>query len=333
MSASVCVFLTYRFYGWDNLMSCIYIEVLSMILMSVFYWPSRRLIIHTVRPFLAIDSGNYWHAVWFIPFAMLLTCYFSLPGNSHMMHFSQVLSRFCLVVVAFFVCRVIAEDFSRFQEKQAMAEQLNQQKLYYTEMRLEVEKARRNQHDLKHHLAAIRLYLETDNKEELLEYCNELLTQNEFRGQLPYSGNSAADGVIFHYMMQSRDHQIRFIYQGTIRSDGIADTDLCVLLGNALDNALAGCMTVPDNRFIRITAQSEKQLLSILIQNSFDGIVEECEKGLLSRKLKNRRGIGNDSMNAVCRSYGGTIERSWDEKTFTLCMLLPLKPQNDESHT
>lgn len=333
MSASVGVYLTYQFFGWDSLESCVCIEALSIILIIACYWPAHRLMIHTVRPFLAIDSGRYWHAVWFIPFLMLFACYFSLPGNSHITHFSQVLGRFCLMVVAFFVCRIIAEDVSRFQEKQAMTEQLNQQKLYYTEMRLEVEKARRNQHDLKHHLAAIQHYLETDNKEGLLEYCSELLTQNEIRGQLPYSGNSAADGVIYHYMGQSREHQIRFTYQGTIRSNGIADTDLCVLLGNALDNALAGCMTVPENRFIRVTAQSEKQLLSILIQNSFDGIVEENEKGLLSRKRKNRQGIGFDSMNAVCQSYGGTIERSWDEKTFTICILLPLKPRDDGSHT
>lgn len=323
-------FFTCRFFGWDKIEAYICVELLASAFSAIFYYPIRRLIVNTVRPFLSYKRSTYWRSVFLLPVTMLLACYFMLPGNKHMVSFNQVLSRLFMVVSAFFICSSMSKELSLYQEKQAMAEQLRQQKLYYSQMGLDLEHARRQRHDFKHHLATIQYYIETDNKEGLREYCGELLTQNEIQYPIPYSGNSAADGVIYHFIQQSNAHQVHFSYQGTICSDGIADTDLCVLLGNALDNAMNGCMTVSENRFIRLTAQSEKQLLSLLIQNSFDGIVEESEKGgLLSRKRKNREGIGVSSMDAVCKQYGGTMERSWDANTFTLCVLLPLTPQAD----
>lgn len=328
LTAAAATFLTYRHFGWDDLEAYVRMELLSLLMFVVFYRPIRKLVVKTIQPFLTYGDNAYWHSVFLIPVAMLLACYFVLPGNAHMETPAQLLSRLCMVVTAFFICNSIAADFSSFQEKQTMEEQLRQQKLHYSSMSANLESARRQRHDFKHHLATIKHYIEIDNIAGLREYCGELSAQDEMQKPIPYSGNSAADGVIYHYMRQCAQENIHFTFQGTIHSDGIADTDLCVLLGNALDNALAGCRFASEQRFIHVMVQSELQLLSVLIQNSFDGVVVESETGtLLSRRRRNREGVGFSSMDAVCRHYGGTMERSWEENTFTLCILLPLPPK------
>lgn len=321
---AIATFLVYRYFGWDSIEAYTRMELLTTILIVVFHWPIRRLIVKTIRPFLACGDITYWRSVFLIPVAMLLASYFMLPGNEHMKTPAQVFGRLFMVTTAYFVCHSVSVDLSLFQEKQAVEEQLRQQKLYYSSMKQEFEKARRQRHDFKHHLVTIQHYIETDSKEGLQEYCGELLTQNEIHDPIPYSGSSAADGVIYHYMKRSAECGIRFSFQGTIRCGGIADTDLCVLLGNALDNAVTGCMTAAQERFICVSVQSEKQLLSILIQNSFDGMVEEQDERILSRKRKNREGVGLGSMRTICQRYGGMMEYSWDENTFTLCVHLPL---------
>lgn len=121
--------------------------------------------------------------------------------------------------------------------------------------------------------------------------------------------------------------QIQFDYYGTIRSRSIADIDLCVLLGNALDNAVAGCMTIDSGRSIRLISQSEKSLLSIVVSNSFDGRVQQAEDKILSRKRENRAGVGLVSMKSICERYGGSMQTQWDENKFTVMFLLPLKDE------
>lgn len=322
--ASLAVYFTFHFYGWDTVESCVCVEILTTTFSALFFFPIRRFIRHTVRPFLSLENASYWRSVWLIPATMLLSCYFSLPGNRHMLYFSQIVSRFCIVVAVFLVCRILADDYQHFLEKQAMTEQLNQQKVFYSAMVLDIENVRRQRHDIKHYFAAIQYYIDTNDTKGLQKYCSELLDRVESDTPLPYSGNSAADGVLYHYSQQCEANQIQFQYLGSIRSSGISDTDLCVLLGNALDNAFNGCLTIPEHRFIQITTQSEKQLLSILVQNSFDGVVEEGKGGILSRKRNAQAGVGLSSMRVICQSYKGTMSVDWDETTFRVCMLLPL---------
>lgn len=324
---AVATFLVYRQFGWYSVAAYTRMEILTCILIVIFYLPTRKLVVNTIRPFLSYKDLSYWHNIYLIPVAMLLACYFMLPGNAHMERPTQVLGRLFMTLTAFFVCHSISADFSFFQEKQSVEEQLRQQKRYYSSMQQNLEQARRQRHDSKHHLITIQHYIETDNKDGLSEYCGELLLRNELQNPLPYSGNSAADGVIYHYMRLSTQQNIQFTFQGAIHSDGISDTDLCVLLGNALDNALTGCMTLSKARFIHVTVQSEKQLLSILVQNSFDGIVEKQGEKILSRKRQHREGVGLSSIRTICQRYGGMTERTWDEHTFTLCIHLPLPAQ------
>ena len=187
-----------------------------------------------------------------------------------------------------------------------------------------MERARKDKHDFKHHITAIRHYMDIDDKEGLRRYCDDLVERQNEHIIIPYTGNAAADGVLYHYMQRAQKEKVHFQYSGTIQSRGIADMDLCVLLGNALDNALAGCLTIPEGRSINVISQTDQQLLSIVVHNTFDGKVEQTEEGLLSRKRRNSHGVGLESMRSVCEQYGGSIDTQWNDRSFNLVILLPL---------
>lgn len=300
----------------------VYIAVLLLV-----YWPLRSLLRYSVTPFLGNDSKSYWRTIWFIPVAFFGTKFLDLGGEHNTGGIAQLISSTLYIVVIVMTCLSIASGQRRMNEQQAMEKQLAGQKRHYEELKRRVEDARKNKHDFKHQIAAIRHYMQIDDKEGLRSFCDELMASHSTEEQIPYTGNVAADGVLYHFLQLAREEHVELQYSGVIRSNGIADLDICALLGNALDNALTACRTIPDGRSIQLISQSQPRLLSIMVRNTFDGKVEHDSGGFWSRKQENRRGIGLVSMQSVCERYGGSMETQWDEKTFTVMFLLPLKEE------
>ena len=302
--------------------------VVYLLLLILTYWPLHKLLHNSITVFLHSESGDFWHTIWFMPLAYFTAKYISLGGTHDSGSLIQLTSSVLSGVIMISLCINIASGHGRMCKNQKMERQLAEQKAHYAELKARIEDARKVKHDFKHHVAAIRHYMDTDNKEGLREYCDTLIQPVGGDGVIPYTGNSAADGVLYHYMHRARENGIHLSYGGVIRSPGIPDMDISVLLGNALDNALDGCMTVKENRSIKVIFQSEKQVLSILVRNCFDGKVETSSEGLLSRKRENSTGIGLASMQSICKKYGGMLETVWDDTYFTVTMILPIKEAN-----
>lgn len=286
--------------------------------------PVRWLLQNTMAPTLHMEQNQYWNTVWVIPIAFFLSKFLSLGGDHNSGGLRQILGGLLYVSVIVLLCLSIAKSQRRIARHKIIEEQLENQKLHYTELQVRVNDARKARHDLKHQVASIRHFVDTDDKEGLRQFCNDLLNETRLEGEIPYTGNAAADGVVYYYMRQCQKNGIDFRYSGVIQSRGIADTDLSVLLGNGLDNACTGCMTLSGTRSIRLMSQTEQNLLTVVISNTFDGVVSLCEDRIMSRKEAGRQGVGLLSMNETCEKYGGHMDTSWDDKTFTVTILLPL---------
>lgn len=292
-------------------------------LLLLTYWPLRVLLCYTVTPFLGHASSDYWTTMFLIPIAFFGTRYITLGGEHNVGTVGQLFSSLLSVFFIVLICLSIAREHRSLAEKQVITRQLEAQKLHYAALQASVESARRSDHDLKHRMAAVRHYLETDDKEGLRAFIDDIDERNSYRSPVPYTGNPAADGILFHYMERARKENVEFSFSGTIRSVGITDVDLCVLLGNALDNAMTACATVPGRGKVMVVSQSESQLLSVMIRNSFDGKVEKRGDVFLSRKRNGKSGVGIESMREICRRYGGSLKLEWDEEFFTLLFILP----------
>lgn len=305
----MCLFIVLGIYFGALLLTC---------------WPLKELLCHTVSPFLEMETEGYFNTLWFVPIALFGANFLSLGGEHNTGGVMQLIRSLLYIAVIVFICLNITAGNKRLQRKQLMEKQLEGQKLHYTELKVCVEDARKLNHDLKHHITAIRGYLNANDTEGLDQYCNELIARIGSTSRVPYTGNVAVDGVIYHYMQQAMQENIDFRMTGIIRAPEIADVDLCALLGNALDNAIWACHTIESGRSISVIGQSEERLLSVVIQNSFDGVIKQNKKGILSRKRGNAPGLGLVSMHSICESYGGSMETKWDDSSFTVIFLLPL---------
>ena len=314
----------------EDMMLFVVVAVYTLLLVLT-YWPLLALLRYTVTPFLQQDMDEYWSAMYLIPLAFFGARYITIGGEHNVggvaQLFGSAMSVFCILLV----CISLAREHRVFADRQSMEKQLAAQKLHYAALQGSVENARRSDHDMKHRMVAIRRFIDTDDKEGLRAFCDEIDARTSLKTPIPYTGNAAADGVLYHYINEAAQQGIAFSYSGAIHSEGIADLDLCVLLGNALDNAMAGCATVPGRGSILVVSKSEGHLLSVMVRNTFDGKLEKRGDVLLSRKRKNSPGVGIGSMEEICRRCGGSLKLDWDDECFTLMFILPVNPLPEET--
>lgn len=257
MLLSVSSFLPHCFGGLNDVHKYLLGTGFYICLSITGYIPVRYLLKRTVTPFLSREFKDYWKGVWFIPLLLYISMFLALPIQQSIETISTLLSRLFISVSGVIIAIGIANNHKNLMEKQLLAEQLNISKVYYASLQAKVESSRKINHDMKHILGAIRHYIETDDKSGLSEFCDSTEEEQLAHSRIPYTGNTAADGVIYHYIKRADESGIRFRYKGRIPEKGLSDMDMCVLLGNALDNALTGCLTADGDRCITVTSETD----------------------------------------------------------------------------
>lgn len=280
------------------------------------------LLVSTVSPFLITERNYYWKMICLVPWLIYISCTCLLPVDNTLLNLGHVQIMVMLNCAAVVVCYCIAEDYKHLQQHDQTVQLLKRQQEYYEQLTVRVEEARKLRHDLKNHLMAIRGFAERDDKAGLIRYCDEMQIMNRTNMSIPHTGNAAVDGVVYHYMQIAQENRIDFRMMGVFGQNEIADIDLCVLLGNALDNAVAACVGLQEGRFIELNVRMDGDVLAIMVINSFDGVILEEDGNILSRKRKNETGVGIRSMKDICKKYQGSFEVRYEDKTFSCLMLL-----------
>lgn len=300
------------------------VNLMLLVLFTVLYFPIKRMLLHTVTPFLDIEGKNYWSTIWFIPIAMFFASLLSNPVNVYINTVPQLLGRMLIGVATLLLCRSIAMDYGRMRERESMGRQITLQKQYYDALTEKVNAERKQRHDFKHHLAALGSLVDARDIDGVRAYFETMAEAQPAEVEIPYTGNTAADGVLYHYAALAAQNGIRFTARCTLTQVSLSDVALCSLLGNALDNAVTACAAYDGRRLICISSETEGDMLAITVDNSFDGVLLRSGDALLSKKRQGEAGIGISSMRQVCEAHGGLCRFTAKGELFEASFLLPL---------
>ena len=105
----------------------------------------------------------------------------------------------------------------------------------------------------------------------------------------------------------------------------VADSVLCGVLGNALDNAIEACDRVSEKeRLVKIFMKVERKDLFIEIKNRYDGTIFKAQDGRLISRKENpqEHGMGLRIMHELLEHADGNVETMWDEHVFTLRVMI-----------
>lgn len=147
-----------------------------------------------------------------------------------------------------------------------------------------------------------------------------------------YCENVVANSILGYYSLKAKESDIPFNCTCSIPKQlSMSDSDLCVVLGNALENAIEACVNLdnPDMRFISAMARVSNNHLLVKIENSYNGCLNIQDGNYLSTKNEKTRGIGMQNIKKVVEEYGGYIRIDHNGEVFTLMVAFPYKQKGE----
>lgn len=175
-------------------------------------------------------------------------------------------------------------------------------------------------HDLKNHIIVLRTLAEQKEYGQLLDYTNsmeEKVSENLFP---VHSGSIILDALLADKYHTARRNGI-FVEFRDIRYNADFDGgDLCIVIGNLFDNAIAENLKNPraEERHISVAIRSTDEELTVIIQNPLFHVLK-IQNGLpVSDKPDlEHHGIGLRNVRRVCDAYGGTLLWNDEDGIFT----------------
>ena len=177
----------------------------------------------------------------------------------------------------------------------------------YENLQEKITDARRAKHDVRHHIAVMQEYLAGGRLDALHEYLNKYSESLPDDSLVRFCENTAANAVILYFAQQAKDNGIDYIVKAEIPNDiFVSNTDISVLFGNMIENALDACREESGNdRKIIIRAGLSGGSLCVTVDNTFTGALRRTnDGGLFSTKHKGL-GLGTQSVKSVAERYGG----------------------------
>ncbi len=180
-------------------------------------------------------------------------------------------------------------------------------------------------HDYHNHIQMIKAYRALGEEDRLDAYLEQLEQDLRDFDILIRSGNVMIDAVINSKLSLAKTHQIAVNAKAVIpRELPLPETDLCVILGNLLDNAIEACRWLenPADRFIRLYLDLKKDNLYLCVTNACQQVKKQNGK-YVSRK-PGRHGFGLERIDRLVAKHQGYLKRADEQGVFCCEVLLPL---------
>lgn len=271
---------------------------------------------------------RYSGANWILPLilVLLMMALFSYFSNST---YEPILSflLFLIAIAAFLViAKLFQAEYDRQQlkkEQDAYETRIRMSQNEYREIARKHELLREYRHDMRHHLLALSNILHDSDSTHAEDYINALVERLEDTENVVYCKNQIINAVLSSYITKAK--KIGCVLDTHISIPEkleIQDIDLCVILANALENAVNACEKEDENhRNIKIKIDFQNAL-HINIKNSCKEKVVFDENGLPMTSANPDHGIGMKSITNTAEKYNGILKCECSDGEFCLKIIL-----------
>ncbi len=315
--------LVTHIYTWGNIV----LYALGLLLPFPLYY---RMLDKRIRPQTAAGNAEpFWRYLWAVPAAFCAVYYYALFSSGGLRMFAgswQNVLFLCVINAgAMLVTNLIAHLLEEGRENlrlQHENSQLALQTAQYEGLRKGIEETRCAQHDLQHHLNAMQSYLDSGNLEKLREYIEEHTKRLTDITCKQYSKNPVVDAILRYYADKltalGADLKLKINLPEKLPA---AEPDVCVILGNLLENALKACEGEVKDVWVRVCVEAEHQRLTIIIDNAAPTPPKERDGKFLSSRHKGF-GIGTQSVKDITARFVGVTELRWENGVFYASVML-----------
>lgn len=237
------------------------------------------------------------------------------------------------IVILFMIAKFFGIEYSKLQLNKIHEKYKNlieAQQNEFQEITFKNEQLREYRHDMRHHLTALGNILRDSESFHAMEYFNTLVQRLEHTENVSYCKNQTINAVLsFHISKAKEIGCVLDTHISIPEKIDIEDVDFCIILSNALENAVNACAKEDaEHRFIKIKVVY-KNVLTISIINSCTTMVSFDKKGLPKNMTQSEHGIGMKSITNTVEKYGGTVKCECADGEFKLNILMFHASKND----
>lgn len=309
-----------------------------VVIQIVLFYLTRFMIKRTKKDSTYSLKWNEWFVLLIIPVISIFTMSFvSLiiinieDQLSPMQHIFSILSILGILMTNSLVYVLyvnMQKDHAKQLEYSILQQAFKSQEKSVEETKILYQSVRSIRHDLKQHFQVALTMLHSGKINEAVDYM-EKYNDTVLDG---ISNKVFCDNDVVNYIINSKskicsDRHIKIYIYIANEIPEFSDLDLCVLLGNALDNAIEGVSGEGSNE-IYLELRNVDNFFMISVKNTIINSVLEDNPNLISTKNeKEVHGLGILSMKEVVQKYNGSIEFYESDNKFCCDMLLDI-PDN-----
>ena len=208
------------------------------------------------------------------------------------------------------------------RESQVLTQMLREGEKHWEFSSELIENVNRTVHDLKHTLRALE-ELPEDQRGEFVSQTADYINKYQM---LVYSQNEVLNTVLSEKAFQCERNNVAFSCSiGHVDVDFISAPDLCVLLGNVVDNAVEAVQRIGDaeRRAVSLAIKQQAGMLLITCDNPYEGRLKMSGGlPLTSKADRLRHGYGLKSVRVIAEKYNGTLSVGGENGVFTVQIVL-----------
>lgn len=233
----------------------------------------------------------------------------------------------CLIVMIFSLLINVASKNYYTALNTLLEKQVSAQIAHYEKLEKLSSDMRTFRHDYINHLSSISALITEGFYDDAQRYIDRL-TESTHRNETIFrTGNRLADAILTDKSENCKAFA-DIVFDGCI-TDKIGNSDICIILANALDNAAEACKSCPERGRISIESQVRQGYWKMVMRNPTVGADSE---GIMKTSKEDERnhGFGLLSIEQAVKRYDGTMSVSIKNGVFELAVVLKLpmeKPQ------
>lgn len=226
-------------------------------------------------------------------------------------------SLFCVL----FAYKKLLQNFRLSTELSLLEQEEHSLIQYVEEAKAHYEKTKSFRHDIRNHIVMIKKLLQNGKPEQAINYIGDM---EDMAGELSFpcsTNNPVVDILAGSKLGIAKSMGIDVCCSLLLPYPcGLRDIDVCIILSNALDNAIHACKNMDDSteKYIHVSGRIQGDFLLMEIENSFQG------NGII------QKGTGLANIKAVAEKYHGAMSIKTQGTVFILHVLLII-PQHPES--
>ncbi len=234
------------------------------------------------------------------------------------MHLLGLASLFCIL----FFFKKLQQNFRLSTELSLFKQEEHSLNQYVEEAKARYDRTKSLRHDIRNHIAVVKDLLQSGKLEEAVSYMEDLDDMAE-KMSFPVSTNNPVVDILLGNKLgiaknMGSDVECSLFLPYPC---GLKDIDICIVLSNALDNAIQACkgLDAGIEKQIYVSGSVQGDFLMIETRNSFSG------KGVF------KEGTGLSNVKKVAEKYNGAMSIETRENVFILHVLLVIPQHPDDS--